>query len=90
LPVAAAAGRGNVRVIDRRVGMAAGEHRMGFSMAVLAAGAYETRAGHFRVHAVRVRGGCIGMTGDAGDLLRRRVVCEALHVLVAIDAIELH
>ena len=86
LPVAAPACTGNVLVTDRRFRIVRGENLVGAAVAVLASGGGSTRIARGGVRTVRIGMLRIGVTLGAGDLLRRRVVSQALHILVAIDA----
>ena len=88
--MAASAGYGNVGVIDRRVGCAAGEHLVGAAVAVLAIGGDLAGGDDLRMRAVRVGILRIGMAVGAENLLGRRLVRQALHVLMAVHAGKLH
>jgi hypothetical protein len=88
--MAPAAGFGNVSAIDRRVGRAAGEHFVGAAVAVLAIGGNLSAGDDLGVGAVCVSILRASMAISAENLLRRRLVRKALHVLVAIHARELH
>jgi len=86
LPMASSASGGNVGVVYRRTGFRGCKNLVRASMAVLAVCRQPTVFGRLGVQAVRVGILCIGMALRAGDLLRRCVVRQALHILVAIDA----
>ena len=88
LPVAAAAGDGNIGVTHRRMRIIGSQHFMRPTVAAGAGGRRRLRRGQFRVRAVRPRRLCILVAIRACYLLRRRVMRQALHVLVAIDAPE--
>lgn len=91
LPVAPAARKRNIRVIDRRLRIAARQHLVRAAMAVFA-----IRRGHFAglaclgVQAVRVGLFRVRVALRAAHLLRRGFVRQALHVLMAIHAGQLH
>lgn len=89
LPMASAAGGGDMCAIDGRIGVSAGEHIMRVPMTIQAAG--RGLAGDdLRVRAVLARVLGIGVAVGAQDFLRRIFVSEALHVLMAIHAGEFH
>ena len=86
----AAAGCWDVRVIDGRIGVAAGEYRVCVSVAIETGG--EDLAGGIELgmSTVRVCIAGFGMAAAAENFLRRRLVHEALDVLMAIDAGKFH
>ena len=88
--MAAPAGIGNVGVIHRGVWIAAGQHFVGVSMTVLAIGGGFAGGRDLRMRAVRVGVLRISMAIGAENLLGRRLVRKALHVLVAVHAGQLH
>jgi len=90
LSVAAATGSRNMRVIDGRIWMAAGQHLMRAAMAILAIRRDLAAGDNLRVCAVRVSSLCIGMAVSAENLLRWRIVRQALHVFVAVHTGEFH
>ena len=71
-------------------GCAAGQHLVGATMAVLAIGSDLAGGVDLRMAAVRVGVLRIGMAVGADNLLWRRLVRQALDVLVAVHAGELH
>ncbi len=86
LPVAPAAGGGNIGVIDGRLGIARALNLVNVAVAVLATGGNLSALVHFRVDAVLIRLAGIGVALRAADFLRGRLVRQALHILVAIHA----
>jgi hypothetical protein len=88
--VAAAAGVRDVGVIDRGIRISACQHLVGIPVTVLAIGRGLAGRGDLRMGAVRVGFLGIRMAVGAENLLGRRVVHQALHVLVAIHASQFH
>jgi hypothetical protein len=88
--VAAAARRGDVRVIYRRIRSSTSKHGMGFAVAVEAIGGNFSGCTEFGMGAVGGGVLCVLVTTCAEDFLRRCVVRERLYVLMAIDASKLH
>jgi len=86
LPVAAAAGCGNVGVAYGRFWVVAGDDGVDVAVAVLAGGRNFAGAGDLGVNAAGVSFVRVGVTLVAGDFFRGRVVGEAFDVGVAIDA----
>lgn len=86
LPVAPAAGGGNVGVVDRRIRMAGRENAVLRSVAVNTCGRGGRSACGLCMHAVRERILRGGVAIAAGNLGRRIVVHQALYIFVAIDA----
>ena len=86
LPVAAAAGDGNIAAIDGGFGVVAGDDGVDVAVAILAACGDFAGTGDLCVNTMRVTLAFIGMALVAGDFFRRRVVGEAFDVGVAIDA----
>ena len=85
--MAAPAGAGNVGVIDRRCRISGGESFMRAAVAVLAVGSgSRTGLGWPGVHGTQVSLLLGLVASGAGDLFRRGVMGQALHVGVAIDA----
>ena len=88
LPVAPSAGDGNIGVIYRRFGVAAGENScappwQSWQLAAVLPGGVVLAWRAVRIGILR-----IGMALGAENLLRRGLVRQALHVLVAIHASE--
>ena len=86
--MAAAAGGGNVRVVDWRLGIARALNLVDVAVAILATGGNLPVLIHLRVDAVRICPACINVALRAGDLFRRLTVRQALYILVAIHAVE--
>jgi len=87
LPVAPAAGNGNVGVIDRRLGVISGQNLVRASMAILAVGCRSLAGlGRLGMQAAQVSLLSIRVALGAGDLLRRALMDQALDILVAINA----
>ena len=83
------AGRGNVGVIHRRLGIVARQHLVRAAVTVLACGR-NSLAGLavFGVQTMRVRLLRIGVAARASDFRRRLLVRQALHIRVAVHATE--
>ncbi len=88
--MAASAGIGNVGVIDRGIRISAGQHLVRVPVTVLAIGRGFAGSGDLCVRAVRVGILRVSMAIGAENLLRRRLVGQALHILVAVHAGQLH
>ncbi len=88
LPVAAAAGGGNVGVTHRRLGIVAGHELVDVAVAVLAGCGDFATAGYSGVNTVRVALPLVCMALGAGDFLRSGFVRETTNVGVAVDALE--
>ena len=86
LPVAAAAGGGNVGVIDGRFRIVAGDDGVDIAVAILAGSGDFSGGGDLGVNAMRVALALVGVALVAGNLFRGRVVGEAFDVGVAIYA----
>jgi len=86
LPVAAAAGGGNVGVIDGRLGIVAGDDGVDVAVAILAGGGNFAGAGDLGVNAMRVALAFVGVALVTCNFFRGRVVGEAFDVGVAIYA----
>ena len=90
LAVASAAGVRNVGVIDRRVRGSAGYHLVGAAVTVLAIRGYPAPRHNLGMRAVGIGVLRVGMAIGTENLLGRRFVRQALDVLMAIHASELH
>lgn len=84
LPVAAAAGGGDVGVVDGRLGIARALNLVNVAVAIFATGGNFSALVDFRVHAVRIGLAGIGVALRAAYLLWRGIVDETFYVLVAI------
>ena len=84
--MASAARIRNILMIHRRFFVVGGHHFVRASMAILASRRGRARLACDRVLAVCVSILRIRMTLRALDLLRRRLMRQALHILVAINA----
>lgn len=87
--MALAAGDGNIAMIDRRPGIAGSQNLMRAAMTIhTGCGRRTTSLGRLGVGTVGISILRIRMALSAGDLLRRGLMGQALHVFMAIDATE--
>lgn len=70
--------------------MAARQYLVSIAMAVLAIGGDFSSGDDLRMRAVRVRIFCASVTARAKHFLRRSLVPQALHIVVAVNAGKLH
>lgn len=87
--MASAASHGNVAVTDRRLDIVRRQNLMRTPVTIHAGCGRSAVSFHsLRMHAARVSGLRIHMALSASDFLGRRVVHQALHIFVAVNAAE--